>query len=181
MPIVFRTIKLEPPSPKKSTIPVTIEWKGERMIRNHSIRAAVEEIIKMSSSLDVVKVNIIGNPGTGKTTLAGTIAHLIHKQSEIPYAIRVLDKDNLLNFQETLKSLSPTNYVLIFDDVSFLGANTNKKQIEIVKQAFTEIRHLEGGQDVKIIAIFNFHYTRALDKYLRQCEFSFFTSIGSSE
>jgi nicotinamide riboside kinase len=181
LPITIRYIKRESASPKKPTAPVTIEWKGERMIRNHSLRAAVREIIKMSSSLDVVKVNIIGIPASGKTTLAGTIAHLVHKMAEIPYAVKLLNKDNLLNFQETLKNLTPTNYVLIFDDVSFLGANANKKQIEIVKQAFTEIRHLEGGQDVKIIAIFNFHYTRALDKYLRQCEFSFYTSIGSSE
>ena len=177
----IRYISQTDTSPKKPTAPVTIEWKGERMIRNHSLRAAVHEIIKMSSSLDVVKINIIGIPASGKTTLAGTIAHLVHKMAEIPYAVRFLNKDNLLNFQETLKNLTPTNYVLIFDDVSFLSANANKKQIEIVKQAFTEIRHLEGGQDVKIIAIFNFHYTRALDKYLRQCEFSFYTSIGSSE
>lgn len=181
VPIIIRRKIVEPRRPKKSTIPVTIEWKGERMIRNHSIRAAVREVIKMSSSLDVVKINIIGTPGSGKTTLAGTIAHLVHTLAEIPYAVRFLNKENLLNFQETLKNLTPTNYVLIFDDVSFLSANANKKQIEIVKQAFTEIRHLDGGQDVKIIAIFNFHYTRALDKYLRQCEFSFYTSIGSSE
>ena len=56
-------------SESKSDIPVTIEWNGQRMIRNHSIRAAVREILTISESLDVVKINIIGNPGTGKTTL----------------------------------------------------------------------------------------------------------------
>jgi hypothetical protein len=181
-PIVeTRIIESPTQKSKKSDIPVTIEWKGERMIRNHSIRAAIKEVIKMSSSLDVVKINIIGIPSSGKTTLAGTIAHLVHKMAEIPYAVKFFGKDELLNFEATLKTLIPTNYVLIFDDVSFMGANANKKQIEVVKQAFTEIRHLPGGQDVKIIAIFNFHYTRALDKFLRQCEFQFFTSLGSSE
>ena len=53
----------------KSDIPITIEWNGQRMIRNHSIRAAVKDILTISESLDVVKINIIGNPGTGKTTL----------------------------------------------------------------------------------------------------------------
>jgi len=174
-------VKYQTPNKKKSDVPVTIEWQGERMIRNHSIRAAVKEIIKISESLDVVKINIIGNPGTGKTTLAMTLGHLIHKNSDVPFAVKVLNRENLLDFEEMLKTLEPTNYVLLFDDVSFLGASANKKQIEIVKKAFTEIRHLEGGQDVKIVAIFNFHYNFGFDKYLRQSEFSFWTSIGSSE
>jgi len=175
-------VKLESSSKKKSDIPVTTTWKdGTKMIRNHSIKVTVKEILRLSNSLDVVKINIIGGPGTGKTTLATTLGHLIHQMSDIPYAIKVLNRDNLLSFEETLKTLSPTNYVLIFDDVSFLGASANKKQIEVVKKAFTEIRHLEGGQDVKIIAIFNFHYNFGFDKYLRQSEFSYWTTIGSSE
>lgn len=170
-----------PNSRKKSDKPVTIEWNNERMIRNHSIRSTVKEILRVAVSLDVVKINIIGGPATGKTTLANTLGHLIHKMSDVPFAVKTLDRKNLLNFEETLASLTPTNYVLIFDDVSFLGAGANRKQIEIVKRAFTEIRHLEGGQDVRIVAIFNFHYNFGFDKYLRQSEFSFWTNIGSSE
>ena len=172
---------IAPNSKAKTNLPVTIEWLGSRMIRNHSIKATVKEILTISESLDVVKINIIGNPGTGKTTLAKTLAHLIHKMSEIPYAVKILDRESLLNFEATLKTLQPTNYVLIFDDVSFLGASANKKQVEIVKKAFSEVRHLEGGSDVKIIAIMNFHYSYGLDKFLRQSNFSFYTSVGSSE
>src|SRR2546427_1087141 len=95
--------------PKKLEAPVTIEWKGERMIRAHSIRSAVKEIVKMANSLDVVKINIVGNPASGKTTLALTLAHLIHHIADelfhIPYAVRVFDKDDLLNFEYTLSTL----------------------------------------------------------------------------
>jgi len=166
-------------------VPTIIKWKNTTMIRNHSINATVREIIQISKSLDVVRIGIIGNQGTGKTTLAKTLAHLIHKialeNEKIPFAVKLFDRNNLLNFQETIRKLSPTNYILIFDDVSFLGANASKKQIEIIKQSITEIRHLEGGQDVKIIIIMNYHYSLGLDKYIRTADFRYFTSIGSSE
>lgn len=179
MPI--ETQILEEKIETRNDLPVVIKWKGENMIRGHSIKATVKEILQVSKSLDVVKIGIIGNQGTGKSTLAKTLGHLIHKMSEIPFSIRVFDKDSLLDFENTLKKLTPANYVLIFDDVSFLGANATKKQIETIKQALTVIRHLEGGQDVKIICILNYHYTLGLDKYLRQSDFKYFTSIGSSE
>jgi GTPase SAR1 family protein len=152
------------------------------MIRNQSFRAAIQEIVKLSSNSDVVKVNLIGKPNSGKTTLAKAIAHEFHKQAApVPFSVKIFDKEALMNFEANLRQLTPTNWVLIFDDVSFLSAHSSKKQIEVIKQAFTEIRHLEGGKDVRIVAIFNFHYSLALDKYLRQSEFQFYTSMGSSD
>lgn len=170
---------------KKKEKPVTKQWKGEWMVRNHSFTASVLEIMKMSQNSDVVKINLIGSPGTGKTTLAKSIGHLGHKiglkRFNTPYVVKLFDKENLLNFEETLASLEPQNHILIFDDVSFLGAHASKQQIEMVKQAESEIRHLPGGQDVKIIEIKNFHYTLGVDKVLRQNDFSYFTTVGSSE
>jgi len=161
--------------------PTIIKWKTVPMIRNHSLRITVQQIVKKSETYDVVKIGLIGNQSTGKTCLSLTLAHLIHKISKVPFSVRVFNKENLTNFEETLASLSPANYVLIFDDVSFLGAKITKNQIERIKQSLTEIRHLEGGQDVKIITILNYHYTLGLDKYLRQSDFKYFTSVGSSE
>jgi len=166
-------------------IPKIIAWKGIKMIRIHSFRASINEILEVSKELDVVKVGIIGNQHTGKTTMALCIAHLIHKMSMkdggIPYAIRYFDKESLLNLKKTIESLSPANYVMIFDDVSFMGATASKHQIEGIKQIMTEIRHMEGGRDIKVIIIMNYHYTLGLDKYLRQADFRYFTSVGSSE
>lgn len=167
--------------PNKPLRPTVIPWKNERIIRTQSVIEAVREMLRTIQTLDVVNVNLIGNPSTGKTTLALTLAHLIHKISPIPFAIRLLNKNDLLNFEKTLESLDPANYVLIFDDVSFLSATASKKQIDNVKQQLTEIRHLKGGQDVKIVNIKNSHYTLAQDKFIRQNDYSFFTSVGSSE
>lgn len=170
-----------PSTKRKSEVPVKLFWKNTEMIRAHSISATVKEILALSVSLDVVKVNIIGTPSTGKSTLAHTIAHLCHKRATIPYTIKRFNRDDLQKFEETLATLQPTNHILIFDDVSFLSATASKRQIDKIQKGFSEIRHLPGGQDVKIIAIFNFHYNMGMPKYLRQSDIFYYTSIGSSE
>ena len=165
----------------KSEVPVTLVWQNARMVRSHSIQACVREIVGQNAFNDVVKVNIVGNPGTGKTTLANTLAHLIHKLAKIPYTVKVLGREELINIEETLKNLTPTNHVIIFDDISFLASSTSGKKIQKIQQLFTEIRHLPGKQDIKVITIFNFHYTMAISKYLRQSNFHFYTTIGTSD
>src|SRR3990167_7120035 len=171
----------QPQNIVKDNRPRLTTWKGETMIRIHSIQATVKEILQVSKALDVVKVGIVGEESTGKSTLAETLAHLIHKNSEVPFAVRLFGKEELLNLEQTLAGLSPANYILIFDDVSFLEARSSKKEIDVLKETTTRIRHLPGGQDVKIILIYDYHYTKGLPPYLRQSHFRYFTSVGSSE
>ena len=166
---------------KKSEVPLTVVWNNERMIRVHSIRAAVREMLAYNAALDLVRVNIIGTPSTGKSTLAAVIAHLAHKLADIPYTVKRFTRDDLLNFEEVLSKLQPTNHILIFDDISFLNATAGKRHLDKIQKTFTEIRHLPGGQDVKILAIMNFHYNMSVPKYLRQSDYFLYTSVGSSE
>lgn len=167
---------------KKSVAPLTSYWNSVRVIRNHSITACCNDILNANITSEVVTVNMLGPPSSGKTTCAKTMAHIIHKESRMAnYNVLVLTKEDLLNFEETLSKLKPTNYVLIFDDVSFLAAHANKKQIDVVKSAFTRIRHLAGGVDVRIIVFKNFHYSYGMDKYLRQSDFNMYFDVGSEE
>ena len=161
------------------TRPLIIKWKQVPMVRGHSLRAAVSEMLQVMDRLDVVKIGIVGDQATGKSTLEDTLGHLIHKMASIPFAVRSFGRDEFLNMEKTLASLEPANYVLKFRDLSFLSAIATKKQIDVVKQIITVIRHLR--QDVKIFLIYDYHYTLGLDKYLRQANFRFFTSVGSSE
>lgn len=161
--------------------PVVIKWHGVPMIRRHSFIAAIKEIVTFSNEMDFTKIGLVGDQHSGKSTLARTISHVIHKYSDVPFAIKLFTQKELLDFESTLKRLTPANYILIFDDVSFLSANASRKDIEVIKQAITKIRHLDEEHDVKIITILNYHYTLGLDKYLRQTDFKFFTSVGSSE
>jgi hypothetical protein len=184
----MKTIEVTAPTVAKNSDrvrPKVIKWHDVPMIRNHSFLAAIDEICEYSKEIDVVRVGIIGDMHSGKSTMAEAIGHAfhvkMHKKFKVPFAVRIFYQEDLLNFEETLKTLTPANYVLIFDDVSFLEGGASKSQISAVKQAVTKIRHLEGGADVKVVLIYNYHYNLGFDKYLRQADFRFFTSIGSSE
>lgn len=166
-------------------IPTITKWKGESMIRRQSVRASVKEICMKSKNRDVIKVGIIGEPHTGKSTQADTLAHLIHKISKkmfnVDFAVKAYGKDDFIDIKKTLAALRPANYILKFGDLSFLKSTFGARKVEELQQAMTEIRHLEGGKDVKIIMIYDYHYTKALPPYLRQSDFKYFTGVGSSE
>ena len=49
----------------------------------------------------------------------------------------------------------------------------------MIEKEVSEIRHMDGGRDVKIIMIFNFHYPKALPPFLREFQFKFITSVGT--
>lgn len=183
--IETQKIVLKPKSESLQTKPKVIVWQKEKMIRNHSVKAAIREILQVSKNKDVVKIGIIGEPASGKSTQADTIGHLIHTMSRevggVPYAARSYKEEDFIDIKKTLANLDPANYVLKFGDLSFLKGSYGSRKIEELKQAMTKIRHLPGGQDVKMILIYDYHYTLALDKYLRQSDFKFFTTVGSSE
>lgn len=175
------TIDPQADAEAKDHRPAIIKWKNENMIRVHSLRATVKEILAGLQVLDVIKVGVIGEPSTGKSSLEDTLAHLIHKMSPIPFAVRSLGEDEFMDIEKYLASLPPANYVLKFRDLSFLKGKYGSKKIEELKASITKIRHLPGGKDVKIVLIYDYHYTMGLDKYLRQANFRYFTSVGSSE
>lgn len=161
--------------------PAIIKWKAENMVRAHSLRATVKEILSVLQVLDVVRIGVIGLESTGKSSLEDTLAHLIHKMSPIPFSTRSLGEEEFMDLENYLASLPPANYILKFRDLSFLSGKYGAKRIELLKQASSKIRHLPGGKDVKIVMIYDYHYTMGLDKFLRQANFRYFTSVGSSE
>jgi len=181
MPVITTIKKPVDKQNSDRTRPVVTKWKGIPMVRNHSFLATIREIINFSAEIDVCRIGLIGSMHSGKSTLSQSIAHAIHKHADLEYKIKVLYKEDLLDFENTLLGLEPVNYIMIFDDVSFMGANANKKQIEMVKSAVTTIRHLDEGRDVKIIVMMNYHYSMGLDKYLRSADFKYITTVDSSE
>ena len=159
-------------------------WKGHKMLRAHSFLSTIESICRWSKQIDVARVGIIGDMGSGKTTMATAIAHAFHERMkvlyDIPFAVRLFEKKHLLKFRETLDGLAPANYVLIFDDVSFLESDASKHDLASIKQAVTTIRHF-ADRSTKMLLIYNYHYSLGLDKFLRQVDFQYWTSAGASE
>ena len=169
-------------TPKRiSKAPMTILWKNARLARMHSLSTVANEMLTVGKTLELLKINIIGNPSTGKTTLALALAHMLHKKANVPFSVKTLGRDDLSNFEATLATLQPINHILLFDDVSFMKADLSAQKMHKIEQAITQIRHLPGGQDVQIILIFNFHYSMAMSKYLRQSDYNCYTSIGDSD
>ena len=185
----METVILESTESKRSKgkIPVIISWgknksgNPAKMVRNHSIRSTVHEILQFSSRLGMVRINIIGASGSGKTSLAETIAHLCHTMSEIPYQVKFMQKEDLIDFTATIKNLSSNNYVLIFDDLSWMSADFSNRQIEKLKAEITTIRHIDDNSDRKMIVIFNTHAQKVMDKFLRIANFTFYSSCSSEE
>ncbi|MCJ8306833.1 MAG: ATP-binding protein [Nitrosopumilus sp.] len=175
----------------KKNKPVVIHWGKNKagdpakLVRSHSLRSTVAEILQFSSRLGMVRINIIGASGSGKTSLAESIAHLCHSMSmeftKIPYEVKFMQKEDLIDFTSTIQNLSSNNYVLVFDDLSWMGADFSKKQIEKLKAEITTIRHIDGNSDRKMIVIFNSHAQKVMDKFLRIANFIFYSSCSSEE
>lgn len=181
MPIIETIKKVNTGIKFSDQRPPVIKWKGISMLRKHSFISTIEEILYKSDELDVIRIGLIGDMHSGKTTLSLAIAHRLHLDSKTPFTIKIFEKKELLDFKNTLAQLKPVNYIMIFDDVSFMGANANKHQITMVSEAISTIRHLKGGQDVKIILIMNYHYSKALDKFIRIADFKYITTVNSEE
>jgi energy-coupling factor transporter ATP-binding protein EcfA2 len=156
--------------------PATIRWKGHRMVRNHSLRAVAHEIITTLDNNDVVRISLTGDTGTGKTTFVTSLMCLIHRMAKIPFAVRILTANDMVEWDKTIKILAktPTNYLLFFDDVSFLKAS--KDQMDDIQRGITVLRH--KLQDCKLVIFQAQHYSKATIPYIRSAKFHVWTDIA---
>lgn len=151
------------------------------MAASNSIRSVAKEVTSMSSNQDFVALNFIGKQSTGKTELMKTLAHLIHEEAKIPYNINYFGRNQMLDLEETVKNLTPTNQILLMDDIAFLNSTATSQQIHQIEQVMSVIRHLPGGKDVKIILMKSFQYSKALPPFLRQNDATFISSVDDNE
>jgi hypothetical protein len=183
MPLVERTIKRIDSSKKSKGVPTVIKWQGVNMVASSSIRSVAKELINMSANQDFISVNLIGKQGTGKTELMKTLSHLIHDGAKVPYQINYFGKKEILDLENVVVNLSPTNQIILLDDIAFLKgvSGVTARDIDRVQEVLSRIRHLPSGEDVKIIVMKSFQYTKSLSPFLRQNDATFISSVDDSE
>ena len=104
MPTRIKEVALQGSTPKKNKfLPTVTKWKGVDMIRQESFLAEVREIVNWAEEIDVTRIGIIGDMHSGKTTMAETIAHVIHKESKLSWAVKILYEKDLMDFENTLR------------------------------------------------------------------------------
>lgn len=169
------------------------QWLGATIPQNYSMIQKIKQIVRDQTKSNITTISIRGREDSGKTELARGMAHLLHtelskqrikentdaytrdhiRQISVGYIVRVLGVADLKNFRSIIESLPIVNRILIFDDISF-------KNLTAVKHDITTVRHIKGT-DVKTILIYNFHYSKGLDPYLRDTEYMIQTSASMGE
>ncbi len=160
-----------------------ITYENHAIAQWHNPNILIKELHGENQTKQFTSVQIIGSPGTGKTTLATTIAHGIHTRDP-NYLVFHFGKHELLRFDTVLDSL-PTDrdLILIFDDVSLAFKLISGEQKTKILQALTEARHPKLEKtDRKVIIISITHYGNALEKLVRsQGSWKFFTDMNNEE
>ena len=173
-----------PRARKTSTINHTTQWLNCTIARHNAFMPAVRDIARMASHKEIVSVSIVGSPGSGKTELARTMSCLLHTEMKKSYdhafAVKECGEAELRDIEHTISNLTG-NVILILDDISFLKQRMSARDYAEVQSALTKIRHINSTRDVRIVLVYNYHYTRALDKYSRGTDFAFYTSISHTE
>lgn len=151
------------------------------MIATQSIRVVADEIINMSKNQDLISINIIGKGGTGKSELARTLCCLIHSRAKLPYNVNYFSMKHMLDLEQTVKNLTPSNHLIVFDDIAFMKVSAGQQKVDEMQRVLSTIRHLPGGEDVRIIMFKLFQYSKSIPPFLRQNDATFISSVDDNE
>lgn len=163
--------------------PTTV-WNGVRIIKKHSLLAAARQAALLEERMQITIHLFIGKVGAGKSTLARSVAHLMHKELNERYGLRFKyvkwGVKQLVDLEESLKQIT-TDTIILFDDVAWAKEQEGRKRWAAVQQAIANIRHREVG-DVRIVMLFTFQYSRSTDKFIRsQNDFIWLTGMNPEE
>jgi hypothetical protein len=168
---------------KQSLKTFLTKFEGYTIAVRHHPKPIIDDIYGENQTKQFTSIQVIGTPGTGKTTLVNFLAHEIHTKDS-SYLVYHFGKNELLRFDDVLDSLPNQNLILIFDDVSlvFKLIKDQDRKTKIL-QTLTEARHPKfESTDRKVIVIVISHYENSIEKMWRsQSGWKIYTDLNSEE
>jgi len=159
-------------------------YRGQTINMRHSIRRVSKTLLKLLIKTQFASLNIVGIPGSGKTTCAVNIVtdlvEMAEKQYNTHFTVGWAGPEELRNLGEYLNDLPKgMNHIRIFDDVSkALDQLSGSEQSEVFEK-LTTTRHTTGG---KLLFINLYHYTYANLKSVKsQAVVNLYTSCSLIE
>ena len=160
---------------------VTTQWKDKRIMQSHSFMKGIKEIVKKAKNKEIITISVLGVMGTGKTFLSEAASCAIHTELEqynLHYDTYLWKLEQFTNLDENLSKLK-SNAILILDDVSGAKDHMTRSEWSKLIRTITTIRHRDT--DIRVILFYTFHYTALFDKFLRGTDYTFLTSVSTSE
>lgn len=157
---------------------------GEQIAPMNHPKVVATYLLNMVQHTQIASCQIIGFMGSGKTSLATAIAHLIHEERPEFQVIwgEAEDFTNLKRFLHNLPKNTPL--ICVLDDLTSALSKMPQKEVEANLEMLTKIRHIvNSGKNIPIILITIGHYslnmTKSYRSVLEGCRA--FTSYGLEE
>jgi len=160
-----------------------ILYRGHEIRQQHSIRRVAKTLHGYVSQTQFCGLQLIGSPGSGKTTLAVNVitdfVEIAEKNNE-RWNVEWAGGEELRELGDYIDNLQKGgNHIIIFDDVSQALQQISTKEQAQVMESLTTTRHVTGG---KLIIVSLFHYSYFQLKGARsQNAISIYTSVSLPE
>lgn len=166
----------------------TTQYLGYPIIQDHSIQQKAREILKHNKRANFTRISFNGEMGSGKTSGILHLVHILHDMAQevngINYAVNWVDSKLMADPEKYFELIPNVNQIVISDDASYITEMMGKYAKAELKSGVTTIRHRDENNysvTVNIIWIIVTHYTKGFDKFLRDVNFRFFTTITPEE
>lgn len=154
--------------------PILIKETPAKLARN---------ILNHNNLNGFTSITFVGKSGSGKSTCTRTLAHYLHtvaqKKFGRTYTINWYKQRDIENIDSIIAGLEKgINRILIFEDASFTFNYTDRADIEEVMRRLTFVRHT---LQAKVICIIQLHYSKGMEKFMRDGDVKIVTSISDEE
>lgn len=160
------------------------QYRGHEINMKHSISRVTTTLLKLLTKTQFASINIIGIPGSGKTSFAVNLfTDLMDRAArdyKLNFSFEWWGADDLRNLGQKIDELPKgQDHIRVCDDVSkALDQLSTKDQAEVFQQ-LTTTRHTTGG---KLCLASLYHYTYANLKSIKsQAIVNVYTSVSLIE